>query len=583
MMLSYLLACIVPLMIASITIYNFSVKSLEDASLEFSSIFNSQIVTTIDDFIDEYDKITKSALVDDDVITRLNNEDNASISARVNNQLVIQKMLMRLETLKPEIKCITLLSTKNSMYQYSSTGDTVNANILKEQVWFKQLLESEDKLVITSIHNKSYYERENDGFVLTVGRVIYNSSGVFSGVLLIDLDPASLIELNENFLIARNNYNIKISITDGHGGVLYDSDAASGRKTWEQTMNSGYIAFEQKNSNDYLMMSNKTHKGYLTVNAEIPRSKLLFKIGNINNVTFFAILISIFVIVITSILLSYTITRPIKKLQKSMMLAENGQYLTIEQNNTKDEINGLIVSYNNMITKIKSLIEDVYIAQIKQKNAKFIALQSQINPHMLYNTLESIRMKALVKGEDDVAEMIKILSRMFRLALGKEKKQNLIRHEIEYAENYIKLQNIRFCDRFLLVVHLSDEIMNSGIIALVFQPIIENSIKHGFLGYDTMLNIVIEGNVNAQNDIVIRISDDGVGMKPEKVEEINRVLSDVEYEKLKLNMKTEQVEESIGLKNIAERIKLHYGDNYYLYIASGEGSGTVVELKIPQQ
>ncbi len=581
LMLSYLLACIIPLLVASFTIYNFSVKSLEDASLEFAAIFNSQIVTNIDDFIDQYDKITKSALVDNDVINRLNNEANASMIELVNNQLLIQKLMMRLQTLKPEIKCLMLLSAQSNLYQYGAS-DTVNATKLQEQLWFRRILKSEDKLVITSIHDKSYYDSQNDGYVLTVGRVILNSNGAYSGVLLIDLDPLSLIRLNDNFLIARNDYNIKLTVTNDQQGVLYDSDVASARMTWGQVLNHGYKQPGNKSKQDYILMSNKTQRGKLMVNAEIPRSKLLFKIGKINYVTFSAVLICILLIIVTSILFSYTITRPVKNLQGNMKLVEEGQYWTIK-NHANDEIGALITSYNRMITKIKTLIEDVYIAQIKQKNAKFLALQAQINPHMLYNTLESIRMKALVKGEDEVAVMIKILARMFKMTLGKEADPNLIGNELEYAENYIRLQNIRFNDRFSLEVRLAEAIRNSRIIALVFQPIIENSIVHGFRGDDTSLAIIIEGEITKENDIVIRVRDNGIGMSAEKTAEMNKLLMEAESDKLKLDLKGENAEESIGLKNIAERIKLHYGDDYYLRVVSSNGSGTVIELKIPQQ
>lgn len=583
LMLSYLLACIVPLLAASLIIYNFSVKSLQDASLELASIFNSQIVTNMDDFIDGYDKITKSLLVDNDVINRLSNEENATMNDLINNQLIMQKLLMRLETSKPEVKCLMLLSAKNNLYQYCKTSDTINVASLQEQAWFKKILESDEKLVVTSIHNKAYYDNQKDGVVLTVGRVILNSNGVYSGVLLIDLDPSSLIKLNENFLLTRNNYNIKMSVTDAQGSVLYDSDAASGRMTWGQVLEDGYTALHNKNNNDFILMSNKTHRGNLLVNAEIPRSSLLFKIGKINYITLIAVLICVFIIIVTSILFSYSITKPIKKLQRSMKLVEKGQYSTIIENTANDEIGGLINSYNNMITKIKALIEDVYIAQIKQKNAKFLALQTQINPHMLYNTLESIRMKALVKGDDEVALMIKILSRMFRMTLGKEADRNLIRHELEYVENYIRLQNIRFNDRFSLDVRLDDSIKNSRIIALVFQPIIENSIKHGFQDYNAFLNITIEGEITEERDIIIRVHDNGIGMSAEKAAELNALLMEAEPDKLKLDLAEENTEESIGLKNIAERIKLHYGDNYSLQLVSGNGSGTVVEIRIPKQ
>lgn len=579
LLLSYILACIIPLLIASYTIYDFSVKNLEDSSMEFASIFNSQIVTNIENFIDRYDKTTKSMLVDNDVITRINNEENATMSDLIGNRMVVEKLMMRLETLNPDTKAIMLLNTKNKMYQ---NNDTINIVELQQQEWFKEILQNKDVMFITAIHDKSYYNNLKDGAVITIGRVILNSYGEYSGILLIDIDPSSLVELNDNFLIARNNYNIKITVTDHNNGIIYDSDAASGRISWNDVVNNENTDLSNKNSNNYLLMQDKTYRGNLTVTAVIPRSSLLFKIGRVKYITLLAVLVCIIIIIATSVLFSYTITRPIKNLNKRMRQAENGQYLTTIQNNFNDEIGSLMTSYNNMILKIKSLIEDVYIAQIKHKNAKLLALQMQINPHMLYNTLDSIRMKALVKGDDEIALMIKILARMFKLTLQGGHKHNLIDNELEYAQNYIKLQNIRFNDIFSLEIQMDENIKSSHIIVMVLQPIIENCIVHGFQDYNTRLNIVIKGEIIDENDIIILISDDGIGMPWKKAEEINKLLIEAETNKLKLDSMDEVSEDGIGLRNIAERIKLRYGDKYYLKLVTGSNPGTVVEIKIPK-
>lgn len=581
LVVSYLFACIIPLLIVSYTIYNLSVKSIEANSLEFASIYDSQIVTSIDNFVDDYDKITKSILVDNDIMSYLNNENNLSMTDKINNQLIIRKLLLRIETLKPDIKCSMLVTSKNDIYQYGNSSETVDEKKLLNQSWFKEMLKSDDKLIITPVHNKSYYANESQGVVFTVGRVILDSNGVYSGVLLIDLDPYKLINLNENFLNARNNYNIKLTVTTNKGEPIYDSDAASGRKLWSELLNYEHTITENRDKKDFIELSNKTTKGNLIVNTEIPRSKLLFNIGRISNATVLAVLLCVFFVIIISIVLSYQITKPMKVLQKNMKMLGNGQYSLITMNRSNDEIGSLIGSYNHMITKIKILIEDVYIAEIKQRHAKFLALQNQINPHMLYNTLESIRMKALVNGEDEVALMIKILSRMFRIALGKDSKQNLVCDELEYAQNYIQLQNIRFDNHFSLDIRLGEEIKNTKIIALIFQPIIENSITHGFQGYDQFLKIIIEGQILEDKDVVIRFIDNGTGMTEKRVEEINKLLSEAEYDKNKLNLNNEATSKGIGLENIAERIKLHYGDKYYLRILSGSSAGTSVEIKIP--
>ncbi|WP_342774019.1 sensor histidine kinase [Paenibacillus oralis] len=148
---------------------------------------------------------------------------------------------------------------------------------------------------------------------------------------------------------------------------------------------SGGAYTKDKGGKNRIILTGNTELGNLLVRTEIPREKLLAKINQIQGVTVIVILASCLIITLMSFGLSYTITRPIKALRKSMKQAELGQYLPIEKKQANDEIGSLVNSYNKMIVTIRTLIEDVYIGEIKHRKAKFIALQNQINPHMLYN------------------------------------------------------------------------------------------------------------------------------------------------------------------------------------------------------
>ena len=583
LMLSYLLACIIPLLAVSAIIYKVSAENLEEASLEFASVFSSQIVTNIDDFIEEYDRVTKSVLVDNDLIYSLEDSLNKTVSEQVSQQLDMRKIMMRLMTLKPEIKSIILLTEEGRLYQFSSDGAYADAKILKEQKWLDQIRLAKDKLTITAVHDRPYYDRNQDGIVLTVGRQILNYGGAYVGVLLIDLEPSSLIELSDGFLLARNNYNIKISITDADNGILYDSDVASGRLTWEEAREAENPLLYEKKEKDFLVLTNETKRAGLKVNAVIPRSDLLFKINKIGYVTAAAVLICMLVVIAVSLLFSRTITRPIRKLQKHMGQVEEGQYKVIPEKESCDEIGDLVISYNHMVMKIKTLIEDVYMAEIKEKNAKYLALQTQINPHMLYNTLESIRMKALVNGEDEIADMIKILAKMFRMALSNQTDSHRIQDELDYAENYLKLQNMRFKNLFSLEVEVEPRIRQALIISLVLQPVIENCIEHGLRGQGIPLRIMVHGQAMENGDIMLIVRDDGRGMSQERIDAVNNRLSRAESDKLTFDHKQDEGKTSIGLKNIAERIKLHYGERYYLKVIDSGDEGTTIAVCIPGQ
>lgn len=579
---SYLLACVLPLLIVSSIIYRVSVNSLEETSLEFASMFSSQIVADMDQFIDEYDRLTKSVLVDNDIILHLGNDEPKTVTEKMNQQLYMRKIMLRLITLKPEIKTICLLTDDRQLYQFGSEGDLVNHEILMQQPWLSDIRESKETLALTAVHDCSYYNRNKDGIVFTVGRKILNRDGAYTGMLLIDLDPSSLVSLSDGFLLARNQYNIKIGIMNSNDAVLYDSDVASGRISWSEAMAGEHLLY-QKNPEDYIVLNSQTSRAGLHVYAVIPRSDLLFKINRVQEVTVIAMLVCIIAVTAVSVILSKTITSPIRSLQKGMQRVEDGEYRILEQRMSGDEIGSLIASYNQMVMQIKTLIEKVYVGEIKQRSAKLLALQTQINPHMLYNTLESIRMKALKSGADEVAEMVKMLARMFRAALSEPSASHTIKDEIEYVQAYLKLQNMRFRDMFFLAVDVDADVLTSDVIAMVLQPVIENCIEHGFRGRGKELHISLTGRIDSNANVLILIQDDGKGITAQRLAELNRMLDEGSTERLILEPGPDEGRTSIGLRNIAERIKLHYGEAYYLKLLIYEGGGMAVEICIPWQ
>ncbi|MBB6694841.1 sensor histidine kinase, partial [Cohnella xylanilytica] len=519
--------------------------------------------------------------IQDELIYKVGEERNATIDEKIIQTVAVQRMLMRVALLKPEIGTVILIGRDNSVFQYSNTTSRVNENNLLSRDWYKRLDPSGDTFFMTGLHDRSYYEDKGAGAIVTVGRLLYSSDGAYAGMLLIDLDPFSLLQLDQDFVAARNKYGMRVIIRNRQDRIVYHSDAASGKLSWMQVLESEAEPAKDAGSQDRIVLTGSTAKGELSIRTEIPRAKLLYKINRIKGMTVILILTSCLIVTLLSLGLSYTITKPIKALRRSMKQAEVGQYLPIEKRQANDEIGSLVNSYNKMIVTIRTLIEEVYMAEIKRRQAQFTALQNQINPHMLYNTLESIRMKALMKDDEETAGMIKILARMFRLALGKEGRRHSIKHELEYTIHYLQLQNIRFDNNFRLHVRIPDELQDCGIIPLVFQPIVENSINHGFEDYGRIMRIEIEGIRTAEGDLLIRIRDDGIGMSSDKQAELQELLQGAEAKKHKLEPTDESAGSGLGLLNIAERIKLQYGDRYYLRLVPAIRDGTTIEMLIP--
>ena len=398
-------------------------------------------------------------------------------------------------------------------------------------------------------------------------------------MILIDLEPSSLIKLSDEFLLERNQYNIKINITTRDGGLIYDSDLSSGRIAYSE-INEEKLLMYQKDPHSYVIIENTTKQLGLRVNTVIPRSRMYLRISTVQRVTLVLVVILFGITMLISSTFSRQMVYLVRRLQSGMKRLESGSYELITDEVGTDEMGSLVTSYNHMVGKMKALLEEVYQAGVRQKNAQFLALRTQINPHFLFNTLESIRIKAILNGDDEVADMIKILARLFRTTLDSDRQNHTVEDELENIRSYIQLQNIRFDNVITLTEQIDTRLRSAKIMSVLFQPVVENCFKYGSRESNVPIRITITGRVTEDKQMRFTIRDDGQGMSPERLEEIRRGL---EQPLTSLQEKDTDRSRSIGLQNIAERLHLRYGEKGSIRIVSSDASGTNVEICVPYQ
>lgn len=241
----------------------------------------------------------------------------------------------------------------------------------------------------------------------------------------------------------------------------------------------------------------------------------------------------------------------------------------ITTNNENDELSYIGDSFNEMCEELDKYIKKSYLAEINQKNAEMKHLQSQINPHFLYNTLEVIRMKAICNGDKEVGKMLYNLAVLFRSQL-KEKDIIPIKTELDYCKKYLELFKFRYQEKFDYEINCEENLLGNNIIKFVLQPIIENYVVHGvrLSDSDNKLEIKIESQ---GKDIDIYIIDNGIGISAEKLEQIKDKLADNSLNN-----------DSIGIVNVNQRIKNTYGKEYGVTYIEGIENGTRVLIKIPK-
>ncbi len=261
-------------------------------------------------------------------------------------------------------------------------------------------------------------------------------------------------------------------------------------------------------------------------------------------------------------------------MMRLMKNVQEGDFNVQFQVKYRDEVGQLGNQFNRMIVRIDHLIQDIYVMETKKKEAELHALQSQINPHFMYNTLESIRMAAELNDDQIAADMIAILGKLLRYSISDLHEEVTLENEILHMRNYVEMLNYRYPNRFRLETEISDDLRTYPIIKLVLQPIVENAIYHGMDDNKPSMRIEMRSERTSQG-LWLRITDDGLGMDEETLDRLNRSLAGAEEAAVK--RKTG----GIGLKNVNERIRLHYGSAYGLKVTSEKGRGTEVILQLP--
>jgi two-component system, sensor histidine kinase YesM len=271
--------------------------------------------------------------------------------------------------------------------------------------------------------------------------------------------------------------------------------------------------------------------------------------------------------------LSKSIYTPIKKLHDVTKTITKNDLQALVTSENVDEITELGMSFNIMIGKIRDLLDSKIKEQENLKKAELRALQAQINPHFLYNTLDTIIWMAQSKKTDQVIDIVSALSSFFRISLSKGKDWITIGEEIERTWSYLTIQKMRYRDIMDFKIEMDEDVTNYTILKLILQPLVENALYHGIKNKRQGGTITVRAERKNENEILIEVEDDGIGFTPEKLAQLQAELDDDSGEI--------RLETGFGIGNVNQRTKLYYGKQYGLSVKSEYNTGTCVTLVIP--
>lgn len=557
-------------LIVTVVSLNYTRKAVLENSTMYTQTIIRQMNQNIDSYIDYMENIA-SVIADSEDVQKY-------LSGDLDNTEYRRRLLEQFHTIlegRDDICNLGLVRADGKALLNDGT-DTVNPNIRMENLeWFRNAWDDLGISVLTSSHVQHIIEGERP-WVITLSKGICSREDPKkpAGVFFIDLNYNAIRELCDQNTIGDAGY---VFILDQDGNIVYHPQQ---QQLYNELQTENIDEVMQVGSDAVLTGTGNSGKVYCISKSEktgwsvagcMNVGKLLRSSRQAQLIYVLTALVLMIIAIILSSVVARNITLPIQRLRDSMAKVQEGDFggpdLIVTSEN---EIGSLTGSFNVMTHRIEELMEQNVRDQEEKRKSELKALQSQINPHFLYNTLDSIIWMAEGKKNEEVVLMTAALARLLRQSISNEDELVSIATEIEYARSYLTIQKMRYKDKMEFQIQVDPSLNHVKIIKLVLQPIIENAIYHGLKYKETKGLLVVRGYRQGGN-AVLEISDDGTGMDEHTLAHI--------FERHKVNYHSN----GVGVYNVQKRLQLYYGADYGISYRSEPGKGTTATITIPAE
>ncbi len=549
---------------------NYTKKTVLENSTDYASRLVRQVNHDIDSYIDYMENISSLVIHGGDVQQYLFTGMMGKNKQEAYNRILTQFRTV-VET-RRDISNIAVV-TLDGQYIINDGKDQLNKNIQLENVeWYKEALEGVDR-ILTSSHVQNVIQN-NYKWVITFSRGIQNpETKEIQAVFFIDLNYKILKELCERNSLAKDSY---VFIIDKSGQIIYHpkQQLLYNGLTTEKiadvlTCESDYFVTQEGEKSKLYTISVSEKTGWRVIGVAAI-SELMKNKEETQNLYIITAVVLLCIAVILANFFTTAIARPIKKLKDSMKEVEKGNFknagVVVRSGR---EIGSLENSFNVMTIKIQELMEQIIYEQKQKRKSELKALRSQINPHFLYNTLDSIIWMAEGGKNREVVRMTSALAKLLRQSISNEEELISLEREVDYVRNYLIIQKMRYKDKLEYEIEVDKKIQKENIINLILQPLVENAIYHGIKYKGAKGLIRIEG-YEEKEKILLKVIDNGIGMDEE-------TLQGIFYKS-----KDKEGSSGVGVYNVQTRIQLFYGAEYGLRFESTFGEGTTVTILLPK-
>lgn len=538
---------------------------------------NYQIVKSIDNYFDSVKKLSEFPYLDSEIMDILRkdyqgiSEERKMIEQIQDVNAINPKIYKHIYYMHNQIDGVFLYPENMDYFAYRCNHTVIGNyqyNIRKES-WYDTVRNGNGRPYIIGVHTENVASASWK--VLSVARCILDpSNGKYLGMIVIDCAVESFADLwdsspysesiiavadkNGNFILPQN-----LEYTEGLVEELQNfSEEGENLNTLRFDNQTWYVAVTKLN---YI-------EGY--VYQLVPITDALKNVAYVFLAVLAAVIFIGALLIFISAKISNTITQPINRLIVQMETVESGN-LSLQPEVYHGEMQVLAEKFDHMVSQVHMMFEEVKETEKEKREMEMLALQAQINPHFLYNTLNSILWLSELQGADKVTQMLDSLIKVLQYTVDNTKEFVRVRDEVAFIHNYIRILNFRYFERFSFIFDIKEDTLEYEMPRFILQPLVENAVLHGFDNND--LNATVKLSIHLQDgELFLCVSDDGRGMPEEKIREILHTDSS---SKKSLN--------KIGLYNVNQRICLTYGEEYAIHIDSKVGCFTKVTVRIPAQ
>ncbi len=563
---------IFPVLSVAIISYSRSSVELEEELRQHSSQVIEQVESHIEYYLQDFEITSLKIINSPEVSSLFKDEKSGNVVEGARNTL------KNAAYSRADISNITVLVGDDIVIDTLGDRNFYPATKIKEEYWYSSVPLNGMIMLVT----RTLKLKNKEQPVISLVRRLYNPDTLLPvGVLIIDINFRRIEEISNKVTVSRNGY---FFILDAKGHYVYHPDYSKLGKKVEYSQlsklktigNSTQILENERK--DFVTYTFSPNIGWSFFTA-VPYKDITGGIIQIGRTIILTILFSLMIAYTIGFVFATSIIRPIRRLQQFMKEVEigklNGRVL-VESN---DEIGQLSAGFNNTVEKLSNLLEEVYISKLratemslKQKEIEIKMLQSQMNPHFLYNSLETIRGMALEEGQEDIATMSFSLAKLLRYNLKNESSTVSLREEIKFCQTYLQIQKFRFDDRFEYEIDIPDWAMDLQVVKFSLQPLVENCFVHAYGQMIQEFRIAISVVFESDSSFTIRIEDTGAGIPDHVLEALSR----------KIDQKTTNSDgNNIGILNVHQRIHYVFGPEYGLRISSQLGLGTIVKMHLP--